>query len=80
MPPEDNRFNLGCLTFVFLVFGLVNIVPSIIALKHGTMVWFGRYIKIQVSPWFTLIFGCMFLVVGIAGIYKLYKDKDKYPF
>jgi hypothetical protein len=80
MPADDNRFNLGCLTLLFLILGLIHVVTSLIALSHGTTVLFGRGAKIHVSPWFTLILGGIFLAVGIAGAWKIYKDKDKYPF
>ena len=81
MPSEDKRFGLGCLSLMFILIGLVGIVASLIALKHGTTVPFGiHYSTIQVSPWLTLIFGSVLLGFGIAGIWRIYKDKDKYPF
>jgi hypothetical protein len=80
MPSQDNRFGLGCMTLIFLLLGSFYIITSLLALKHGTTVLYGRYTKIHVSPWFTLILGCIFLGAGIAGAWKIYKDKDKYPF
>ena len=66
---------------MFLLIGSMHIVESVIALKHGTSVLFGKgIIKIPVSPWFTLVFGGVLFGFGIAGVWKLYKDKDKYPF
>jgi putative effector of murein hydrolase len=80
MPPTDNRFNIGCLTILFLVIGTWHIVISLIAFQHGTDVLYGKGTKVHMSPWFTLVLGIIFLVVGLAGAYKTYKDKDKYPF
>ena len=80
MPAEDHRFNLGCLTLLFLILGSLQVINSLVAFAHGTTVLFGKAAKIHVSPWYTLILGCVFLIAGIAGAWKIYKDKDKYPF
>jgi threonine/homoserine/homoserine lactone efflux protein len=72
---------MGCLSLMFLLVGIANVVVSVIALNRGRTVTFGRYLStIQVSPWFTLIFGGIFLAFGIAGIFRVLKDKDKYDF
>jgi len=80
MPPTDNRFGIGCLTILFLVSGTWHIVISLGAFKQGTDVLYGRGPRVHVSPWFTLVLGVILLTVGLAGAYKTYKDKDKYPF
>jgi hypothetical protein len=64
---------------VMIVIGLVHIVPSVIALKNGITILFGKA-GVEVSPWFTLAFGCVFLSFGVAGAYKAWTDRNKYPF
>jgi hypothetical protein len=80
MRPKDNRFSMACLTTAFLIIGSVHFIASLIALTHGTTVSFWGYKKIQVSPWFTLILGSVFLTVAIVMIWKAYKNRDKHPF
>ena len=80
MALQNNSFGIGCFSLIMILFGLIHIVPSVIALKSGTTVSFGRRTKIEVNPWFTLAFGCVFLGIGVAGIYKAWKDRNKYPF
>jgi hypothetical protein len=80
MRPKDNRFSMACLTAAFLIIGSVHFIASLIALKHGTTVSFWGYKKIQVSPWFTLILGSVFLTVAIVMIWKAYKNRNHYPF
>ena len=80
MPAKDNRFSMACLTVSFLFVGSVQIITSLIALNHGTTASLIGYKKIQMSPWYALALGCVFLTVGIVIIWKAYKDRDKYPF
>jgi len=79
MPPRDNRLGLGCMTVIFLVIGSIYIVKSLVALNHGKTVYLRRA-QIHANPWLILVFGGTFLAVGIAAAWKMYKDKDKYPF
>jgi hypothetical protein len=78
MPSEDKNSGFGCLTFIFLVIGLVYLVRSIIDLKNGDTISFGRT-PIQISPWIGLAISGTLLTFAIIGIIKIWKDKDKYP-
>lgn len=80
MSSQNNSFGTGCFSLLMIVIGLIQIVRSLIALKNGTTVSFGRRSTIEISPWFTLAFGCVFLGFGVAGAYKAWKDRNKYPF
>ena len=77
---SENKFGTGCLALMMVVVGLIHIVWSLVALKNGTTVSFGKGRGIEVNPWFTLAFGCVFLGFGVAGAYKTWKDRNKYPF
>jgi hypothetical protein len=79
MPPKDKDFGFGCVTFLFLAFGSVYLAYSIMALKHGTTISFGRGTKIQISPWIGITISAMLLIIAILGIIKIWKDKDKFP-
>ena len=80
MPPRNDNFRLACLSVVMILVGLICIVGSLVALKNGTTVPVGRGTPIQVSSWYTLIFGGFFFGFGVVGACKAYKDKGKYPF
>jgi hypothetical protein len=79
MPSEDNRFTLWLLTLFFTAFGLMLVVRALVALKEGTPVILIRP-AMAITPWFPLVLGSVFLVFGIIGIYKIYKDWNKFPF
>ncbi len=80
MPSENKSFGFGCLTFLFLIFGLAYLVRSIIDLKNGDAISFGgRGTIIQINPWIGLAISGAFLTYAIIGIIKIWKDKDKFP-
>ena len=79
MPSENKNFGFGCLTFLFLIFGIVYLVRSIIDLKNGNTISFGRGLVIQISPWIGIAISGAFLTFAIIGIIKIWKDKDNYP-
>ena len=80
MPAQSDNFRLACLSVVMIVVGVICIVGSLVALKNGTTVPVGRRTPIQVSPWYTLAFGGVFLGFGVTGACRAYKDRGKYPF
>jgi hypothetical protein len=80
MRPERDKFDLGWASLLCIFLGLVSIVTSLIALKHGATVEFGKSSKVQVNPGSLLIFSIVLVGLGIAGIYKIYRGNDKWPF
>jgi hypothetical protein len=80
MHPTNPKDAFRGLCLFFIVLGLGLIVISLLALKHGTTVSFGRDSKIQVSPWVSMIISIGLLVFGIVGLRKISKHKNKDPF
>ena len=75
-----NAIALFVLTLVFLGMGSMSIYTSLVALKNGTTIVFsGRHYHgvIHMSPWFPLLWGLVFLAVGIAGALKIFKSLFK---
>jgi hypothetical protein len=79
MPSKNKDFGFGLLTFVFFVSGLLYLAQSIIAIKNGTTISFGRGTQIQISPWVGVVISATLLILATLGIIKLWKDRDKYP-
>jgi hypothetical protein len=72
---EKAGINVRSIAFSMIVVGLANIGWSLSALHNGATVSFGG--TSDVSPWYPLMFGAVFLAFGIAGACKLYADRER---
>jgi len=78
-----SAWGVGCLGLVMVIMGLALCTESLIAIKNGEKVTIGRGLRgsrAKVNPYFTLPPGALFVGLGVAGLVKAYRDKDKYPF
>lgn len=79
MPSKDKNPGLGCVTLLFFAVGLLYLMDSIIALKNGATISFGRGTKIQISPWIGVAISAALLIIAVLGMIKIWKNKDKFP-
>jgi hypothetical protein len=78
-----SAWGVGCLGLVMMRIGLSLCIESVMAISSGKKVRIGRALRsnqAKVSPYFTLPPGALFVGLGVAGLVKAYRDKDKYPF
>jgi hypothetical protein len=77
---DNQKLILWALTLFALIFGISELINSIIALKNGDTVLFGGWATVMhISPWTGIMISAAFLAFATVGIVKIWKDKDKFP-
>ena len=86
MTGTDNRLGIGCLSVLYLVFGLLLIVAGVKACNADEDVRIPNKSNGSDSPSdrmdhrVALAIGVGLVGLGVAGCRKLYKDRNRYPF